>query len=311
MNAANPSSDQQRLQLLRQIKQGLAIVAGTNPRNDPRSPTPSHTPVNPVPSSSSSSKDTKPLPLTRRCILAYQTRGLQAAMSGHLRDIIVYEKRRPATFPNNIVHHIEDDDLREHIRALVEIYGQLINQQVLQYGPDPVGWRLSDIRDPVTLSGRVELNAHETEMVRDTVRYVFGEVRPASVQALDDLHEGQVKQGKDEPVVRYAQRFMVKARMVPGESQQSLCRLYLAGLKNGLKEQCLLDRNNNRWTSLHDLIQFSLERKSVITSAPPHLTPVTPRLAPACPNRTTTPLKARPGPVRTASVRLPPLSWVI
>ena len=268
LNAAHPTTEQQRLQILRNIRDHLDILTG-NPRNDPRSPTPSHTTANPVPSSSYSSKDTKPLLLTRRCVQGYMTRGLQQALTDHLRDILAYEKRRPSTYPSAIVHHVEDDDLREHLRAHADAYRLLINGEILQYGPDPSAWRLPDLRDPVPIGGRVELNAHENRMVKDTVRYVFGEVRPASVQALDDLHEGQVRQGKDEPVARYAQRFMVKARMVPNESQQSLCRLYLAGLKNGLKEQCLLDRDNNRWTSLHDLIQFSFgeeERYNLRTS---------------------------------------------
>ena len=96
---------------------------------------------------------------------------------------------------------------------------------------------------------------------------VNSDVRPLNVVALHDLIEGKVTQGMS-PVAKYNEQFHQKARLLPNESQESLCFHYLRGLTPELRSRCCLDRNNNRWSSLNDLVTFTLdeeERLNLIT----------------------------------------------
>ena len=86
---------------------------------------------------------------------------------------------------------------------------------------------------------------------------VNSDVRPLDVVALHDLIEGKVTQGMS-PVAKYNEHFHQKARLLPNESQESLCFHYLKGLTPELRSRCCLDRNNNRWSSLNNLITFTL-----------------------------------------------------
>lgn len=101
---------------------------------------------------------------------------------------------------------------------------------------------------------------------------VNSDVRPLSVVALHDLIEGKVTQGSN-PVAKYNEHFHQRARLLPHESQQSLCLHYLNGLTPELRTRCCLDRNNNRWSSLNALVTFTLaeeERLNLTTSIAPN-----------------------------------------
>jgi hypothetical protein len=87
--------------------------------------------------------------------------------------------------------------------------------------------------------------------------FVSGEVRPPSVIALQELMSGSIRQSTSESAAKYSERFLQRSRILPNESQSSLCHHFLSGLSPSLRQLCCLDRNNNRWEHLLDLIRFT------------------------------------------------------
>ena len=107
----------------------------------------------------------------------------------------------------------------------------------------------------------------EKRVITALQQRVTGAVRSGEVIALQDLHEGRVKQAGSESVAAYTQRFMERVRMLPRESQSNLCMFFLSGLKPGLRVKCALDRDNHRWSDLMALTQYaySEEERMVLT----------------------------------------------
>jgi hypothetical protein len=114
------------------------------------------------------------------------------------------------------------------------------------------------------------------KFVEEFVHFVSGEVRSPASMALDDILAGRVKQG-DDPVCMYAEKFQSKARLLPGESQMSMCRHYLTGLNAALRGHCRLDDNDREWQNLEHLIaksksaeqRWQPERAQPRANAPP------------------------------------------
>lgn len=103
------------------------------------------------------------------------------------------------------------------------------------------------------------------------VSYCTGQVRPQSVLALEQLITGQITQGSDS-APQYASRFLNIARVLPNETQDSLCKHYITGLTPALRVRSCLTRENKEWTDLMDLMQFSYSeeyRMSLDTTALP------------------------------------------
>ncbi len=98
--------------------------------------------------------------------------------------------------------------------------------------------------------------------IQAAVHYLIGEVRPPSSVALSELIEGQIKQALGEPVATYAERFFQRSRLLPSESQASLCRHYIAGLLPDLRRLCALDRDGREHTVLTKLAQFSFAEET-------------------------------------------------
>lgn len=185
--------------------------------------------------------------------------------------------------------------MRDHPDYL-EQWIEQVCEYLLKYLPDeyPRGI-LSFIRD-LEVHGFVRglfdqfkttgLDFDQPTFIKDVIRFVNGEVRSSSVLALQEILSRSIVQGSD-PASRYAERFFVKARLVPSESQTSLCHHFLAGLKSELRGLCFLDREGCEWSSLHSLVQYVYSeelrinaRRPVYPAPPvnamPHVHPVTP-----------------------------------
>jgi hypothetical protein len=102
-----------------------------------------------------------------------------------------------------------------------------------------------------------EKQFEEDAFITAFLQSVNSDVRPLSVIALHDILGGKVTQGASS-VAKYNESFYQRARLLPNETQESLCLHYLSGLKPELGTLCCLDRDNKRWTSLHDLVTFTL-----------------------------------------------------
>ena len=127
-----------------------------------------------------------------------------------------------------------------------------------------------------TVSKGSLVNLKEEGMSDDYVHFVCGEVRSRDVIALEELHGGMIKQGAHESVATYVQRFMVRVRALPKESQATFCMFFRKGLhSHALREKVTLDDNNNPWKKLTDLIQYTygweirLNLNPIGKSAPP------------------------------------------
>jgi hypothetical protein len=114
----------------------------------------------------------------------------------------------------------------------------------------------------------------EHVFIASFLQWATGEVRPPAVIALEELHSGAVRQGND-AAAQYAQKFFQRSRVLPAESQASLCTFFLRGLKPDLQSRCLMDRNNVRWSNLLSLVQFTYAEEErmntslVCSPAPP------------------------------------------
>jgi hypothetical protein len=96
-------------------------------------------------------------------------------------------------------------------------------------------------------------------------RFISGEVRSQTEIARSLVVGRSITQG-DEPAVKYAQRFMQSASLLPDECQSSLCQHYIAGLNPVLRQRCVIDRNGRHWTVLHALLDFSYSEEMRISS---------------------------------------------
>jgi hypothetical protein len=236
----------------------------------------------PVAGSPSFSKATVPAKIDKAIIAAIREKGNSQSLMMRLAAILRFEKRKGdlSDYPLSALGLITDTESSLFLEAAFMDLSRKQDQERAQHGPDRTLWTTADLVDIPrdSASPHRELNLAEVNILTTFAQYVMGEVRSNTDIALDDLHEGVIRQGKDERTARYAQRFMTKARELLGtESQASLCRLYLAGLKSGLQERCMLTVDNKRWNDLHALQQFSygeeeryniaIGRKSRITSA--------------------------------------------
>ena len=236
----------------------------------------------PVVGSPSFSKATVPSKIDKALIQAIRNgQGNAQSLSMRLSAILRYEKRKSdLDYPLSALGLITDIESSIFLEAAFMDLSRKQDQERALHGSNRTLWTTADLVDIPrdSASPHRELNLAEVNILTTFAQYIMGEVRSNSDIALDDLHEGAIKQGKDERTARYAQRFMTKARELLGtESQASLCRLYLAGLKSGLQERCMLTTDNKRWNDLHALQQFSygeeeryniaLGRKSRVTSA--------------------------------------------
>jgi hypothetical protein len=168
--------------------------------------------------------------------------GLRALLINNLE--IIKQHPRSSIFPMDLLTTFQED---LSLMAFVQ--------------PRLAQWRaeINDERNPVPLhhspNPLTGLSPFECTLIKDILHFIGGEVRPPDVIALTDLHEGRVTQ--QTTTAHYAQAFMHRARVLPNESQQSLCLLYIKGLKPYIQKHCTHDLNNGRWTNLHDLIQHS------------------------------------------------------
>ena len=94
------------------------------------------------------------------------------------------------------------------------------------------------------------------EFIAALQNYVSGEVRNPVEIARSLILNRSIVQENDSPA-KYAQRFQQSSRLLPDESQSSLCQHYLAGLHPSLRQRCALDRDGNTWHSLQALIKCS------------------------------------------------------
>ena len=94
------------------------------------------------------------------------------------------------------------------------------------------------------------------EFSGELVNYCTGQVRAADVLALESLIKGHVTQGSSS-AAQYAQRFLNVARLLPKESQLSMCKHYVSGLTPVLRARACLARDNQEWTDLTLCIQYS------------------------------------------------------
>ena len=79
------------------------------------------------------------------------------------------------------------------------------------------------------------------EFIDALQNYVSGEVRNPVEIARSMILNRSIVHENDSPA-KYAQRFQQCSRLLPDESQSSLCQHYLAGLHPSLRQRCALDR---------------------------------------------------------------------
>ena len=99
-------------------------------------------------------------------------------------------------------------------------------------------------------------NLTRAEFSSELVNYCTGQVRSESVLALEALIKGHVTQGSSS-ATDYAQRFLNITRVLPNETQISLCKHYINGLTPALRARACLTRENQEWTDLQSCIQYS------------------------------------------------------
>jgi hypothetical protein len=123
--------------------------------------------------------------------------------------------------------------------------------------PETLTWASARILPPMfEIPCRKQPDGFWQDFCAGFVSYFSGEVRNPGSVALWDITSGRVTQGSD-PSATYAERFMTCARLLPNESQSSLCVHFLRGLRPDLRPLCCLDRDNREWVSLHDLVRFT------------------------------------------------------
>jgi hypothetical protein len=167
--------------------------------------------------------------------------GIRAILIHNLE--IIKQHPRSNNFPMELLHtFLEDLTLVAFVQPRLATWRAELHSErtvPLHHSPNP-------------LTG---LSPYEEAFIRDVIHFIGGEVRPMDVVALAELHEGKVTQTST--TAHYAQAFKARARVLPNESQQSLCLLYLKGLKPYIQKHCTHDHNNGRWKSLQDLIDYS------------------------------------------------------
>jgi hypothetical protein len=84
-----------------------------------------------------------------------------------------------------------------------------------------------------------------------------GQVRSQATLALEKMVSRSIMQGQDD-VALYASKFNQVARLLPDESQVSLCQHYVSGLNISMRATCCLDMWGDEWVDLQDLVKFSL-----------------------------------------------------
>jgi hypothetical protein len=84
-----------------------------------------------------------------------------------------------------------------------------------------------------------------------------GQVRSQRTLALEKIVSRSIMQGQDD-IGMYASKFTQVARLLPEESQVSLCQHYVAGLNLNMRATCCLDMWGDEWEDLHACIKFSL-----------------------------------------------------
>lgn len=94
------------------------------------------------------------------------------------------------------------------------------------------------------------------DFTQELVRYCTGQVRSESVLALESLIKDQITQGSSS-TAEYAQRFLNVVRLLPDESQASLCHYYVKGLTPALRSRTCLTRDNQEWADLNSCMQYS------------------------------------------------------
>lgn len=223
------------------------------------------------------SKATPPLKIDTAFVKACRGgMGSVQSLKTRVMSVLLFEKRKGGDYPMTVLNHVLDSESYFHLESELSVYNQArfsLKARAVALQAEAASQSVSGIAEPICWtsldpdmidipadsgSPNQGLNTYEVALVTRYGHFITSEVRPLSVTALDELHEGEVRQGKDEATARYAQRFMAKARVLLNtESQPSLCRLYLAGLKSGLQEMCLLTKENERWQDLNALIQFS------------------------------------------------------
>jgi Retrotransposon gag protein len=97
-------------------------------------------------------------------------------------------------------------------------------------------------------------------------RRFTGEVRSGAVVALESLVNQEITQGR-EGVSAYSEKFMHIARKLPGESQMSMCKHYVAGLNHELKVRCCLQQSGLEWETLESLIRYSFSEEIRVKTA--------------------------------------------
>ena len=135
------------------------------------------------------------------------------ALAMDVMAILRHIRRTQLEDPYDLMLFLKDVPLRKNVHACFQEYSRLF-----------------------LLSGKT-LKFDESSFLQNLVAFVTGEVRPREVIALEELVGHEIVQGSD-PATKYAARFHQRARILPTVSQAVFCRLYLAGLKPGLRTLC-------------------------------------------------------------------------
>jgi hypothetical protein len=114
----------------------------------------------------------------------------------------------------------------------------------------------------VGLSWSQQVFANDPTISSDEFSKLFlsrftGQVRSQATLALEKLVSRAVTQGHDDMGV-YAAKFNQVARLLPNESQVSLCQHFISGMQADLRAACCLDLLGDEWDDLQKCIKFSI-----------------------------------------------------
>ena len=167
-----------------------------------------------------------------------------------LTDIFLWVRRNCLSlYPSMVSSFIEDTEVDEHTAPFFESW----KVEVRANDTDPKHL-IIDVHNPDSLT------FSEDELITSVEKLISTEVRPPDEVARQELLKGLLKQGS-ETASQYAQRFYERSRRLPHYDRRSMCEFFLEGLTPSLRTKCMFDRDNNRWTNLDALVQFTYKEE--------------------------------------------------
>ena len=212
-----------------------------------------------APHSIDAAKLCKPKKLVKAITAKLKQNPASTVVRRTLMDIFLWVRRHYLLqYPGMVSSFIEDLEVDEHTAPFFESW----KNEIRANDTDPKHL-LIDVSDPDSLT------VSEDELITSVEKLISTEVRPPDEVARQELLRGLLKQGSD-TASQYAQRFYERSRRLPNYDRRSMCEFFLDGLKPALRTKCMFDRDNNRWTDLDTLVQFTYKEEERMLATASH-----------------------------------------